>query len=377
MKLDELRQSLEASSLDVHVDATAGRQVVARRVSRRRVGRAFVAGVAVVVIAAAGIGLWPKATSRRVVAGPSPTSGKPAVSRTLPPPTPSLPRTVVSAAMNGNDVYSLNALTHEGMTTVGDTLTRYERASGAVAASRPIEGSQVVAAAGHVWIVDVPEVSELDPSTLATVRTFGIGGAAVRLAASGDRVFVANNQAQLIRITPSTGETRVVLEHSGMIGDVALDPAGQRLYVAAGYKVLRLDPASGKVLARTADIPSVADGLGLLSVDEAGVWLTYPGGMMSASVRLSPMDLRDVTPTMVNPVDQRFGNRPYVIANGSSFWLVGEVDPRVVGCGDTLSGRLRSTAVVGNAMQVVADAAGVVGVGPDGIRVATGLSACG
>jgi hypothetical protein len=161
-------------------------------------------------------------------------------------------------------------------------------------------------AAGYLWVSESApsgrrELVQLDPRTLAMVRTLRLPAAApagVPLAGMvpgpAGSVWAAASPA-LLRISPATGAVlgRVGLPAGLAVTGVAADPAGRYLYVSAarvipgggisGAEVLEYSARSGGLLARTARAP--------VSFSVAGADLTGAPGGVWASIRTGLLGL--------------------------------------------------------------------------------------
>jgi virginiamycin B lyase len=158
-----------------------------------------------------------------------------------------------------------------------NSVSRIDPATNEVAATIPVgrQPSGIAVAAGSVWVANALDdtVSRIDPAGDRVVATIPIPGqgSAFSLAAAGGSVWVSGNHG-LMRIDPAGNRVTPV---GVCCGEVAAGAGG--LWMANGMDrtVLRVDPASGRVLARI-PVPLAAAPEGPFRIAAAGgaVWVT-------------------------------------------------------------------------------------------------------
>jgi streptogramin lyase len=156
----------------------------------------------------------------------------------------------------------------------------------------------VLLAAGSVWApsFEAGTVTRLDPRTGRIRRVFEVGGHATGLASCGGRIWVGHGRGStwLTSIDPRTLRIRRI-----EVGET--DPRRPRcirgvLWVASPESVVRVDPASGRVLGRLrigetlGDVAPAADGL---------VWVTDKEH--SVVHRIDPNELRIIDSFSAGP----------------------------------------------------------------------------
>jgi virginiamycin B lyase len=158
-----------------------------------------------------------------------------------------------------------------------NSVTRIDPPSNKVAATIDVgrQPTAVAVAAGSVWVANALDdtVSRIDPASNRVEATIPIPGqgSAFSLAAAGGSVWVSGNHG-LYRIDPAGNRVTKV---DVCCGEVAAGAGG--LWMAHGMDrvVLRLDPATGRVLARV-QVPPAAAAEGPFHIAAGGgaVWVT-------------------------------------------------------------------------------------------------------
>ena len=158
-----------------------------------------------------------------------------------------------------------------------NSVSRIDPATNKVAATIDVDRqpSGIAVAAGSVWVASALDdtVSRIDPASNRVAATIPIPGqgSALSLAAAGGSVWVSGSRG-LGRIDPAGNRVTPV---DVCCGEVAAGAGG--LWVANGMDrtVLRVDPATGRVLARI-PVPPAAAPEGPFGIAAAGgaVWVT-------------------------------------------------------------------------------------------------------
>jgi virginiamycin B lyase len=158
-----------------------------------------------------------------------------------------------------------------------NSVSRIDPVTDKVAATIAVgrQPSAVAVAAGSVWVASALDdtVSRIDPASNRVVASIPIPGqgSALSLAAAGGSVWVSGNQG-LHRIDPAGNRVTKV---DVCCGELAAGAGG--LWMADGRDgaVLRLDPASGRVLARIPVPPAAApEGPFHIAAGGGAVWVT-------------------------------------------------------------------------------------------------------
>ena len=322
--------------------ARAAERVGWRRLRSRRV--AVVAALGVVVVAAAGAGLL-------ALAGSSTTAVAP------------------------NSVVALSP-------------------SGSISAVVPVgaQPAAIASGAGALWVANLDDqsVTRVDPNARQAVRAIPVG-TPVGLAASKTAVWLTNGSGALSKIDPTYDHLSPVWSPS--TGSFNAGPTTVRPTLAAfgsiwvvdpeGY-VLRLDPASGRVVASVGvgnDPSAIASGAGsvwvanssdgtvtridpatldtttvpvghgpaAIAVNASGAWVANAGD--DAVVRVDPG-------TNAVAVTKQVGNGPdAVLATPTAIWVANAGDGTVMRL-DPLSGDVTKTIRVGGTPTAFASAAG-------------------
>jgi virginiamycin B lyase len=158
-----------------------------------------------------------------------------------------------------------------------NSVSRIDPATNKLAATIDVDRqpSGIAVAAGSVWVASALDdtVSRIDPASNQVVATIPIPGqgSALSLAAAGGSVWVSGSRG-LGRIDPASNRVTPV---DVCCGELAAGAGG--LWVANGMDrtVLRVDPATGRVLARI-PVPPAAAPEGPFGIAAAGgaVWVT-------------------------------------------------------------------------------------------------------
>jgi YVTN family beta-propeller protein len=177
-----------------------------------------------------------------------------------------------------------------------------------------------VAVGDGVWVANSGDgtVSQVDPRTLKVVQTVGIGAQATDIAAGAGGVWVATGiDNTLVQMHPRTGAVLATLSLPAEKDQTTTAPAvavGEgAVWVASGTRLLKIDPASGTIVAGlglTGPSHAVLD----IAIGAGAVWIADAGEVV---VRVSPVT---ATPTG-KPVPSVY---PTSLAVGyGSVWVAG------------------------------------------------------
>jgi virginiamycin B lyase len=200
-----------------------------------------------------------------------------------------------------------------------NSVSRIDPATNQVVATVDVDRqpSGIAVAAGSVWVASALDdtVSRIDPASNRVVATIPIPGqgSALSVAGAGGSVWVSGNRG-LSRIDPARNRVTPV---DVCCGELAAGAGG--LWVANGMDgtVLRVDPASGSVLARI-PVPPAAAREGPFGIAAAGgaVWVTSEtvepkpgdasllwridaaGNRFAGTLRVGTVDRNHITPTV-------------------------------------------------------------------------------
>jgi hypothetical protein len=223
--------------------------------------------------------------------------------------------------------------------------------------------SDISLAAGSLWISGGIVTSssfqlalyQVSPDTLHVVRawlltprrTSGLENVPVAAGPAGS-VWVGFSRT-LWRLSPRTGAilARARIGSGLSITDVAVDPAGKHLYVAAapsrgGAVAREYDARTGRLLASASGEPlefSIS-GASLTAVP-AGAWASYRTGMLGQTVLLRQRNLHAVT-VPGHPRLFSWAMSNTTAYGGGALWLA--VFGGRIGCADPATGHVRSHA---------------------------------
>jgi hypothetical protein len=174
---------------------------------------------------------------------------------------------------------------------------------GAVVARIRVSGARGIAAVGgNLWVVtssnELVRINGRTNAITRRVRIGGIGQNGAELAAGGGALWLAptpnSGQQQLFRIDPATGRILASIPLPGECGPMAYGIG--HLWIVCGadppVRILRIDPATDRVSARTGTIDSSADPI---VAGPEGVW--YSGSKITqvdpSGTRLSGVTVND------------------------------------------------------------------------------------
>jgi hypothetical protein len=291
-------------------------------------------------------------------------------------------------------------------------LRRTELASGSVRSGPAFAGGGLALASGDLWVFSAASqpgstssplvVREVSPQTLAVIRSVVLPPQGrvpdVSVAAGpADSVWIGDSRATW-RVSAATG---AVLAKAAMparftVGDIAVDPAGQHLYVSAisararggPGALFEYDASSGVRLARALHGPvTFALAGAALTATPPGVWASYRTGMLGSTILLRQRGLVTVLPP-------GYGQPPggpgsvYVwpmaattVYGGGSLWLANEAG--VMACASPRTGvvrartRTRQGSLLGNDLLAADQSAHLVyGLSPAGLTAISPPARC-
>ncbi|HEX3455040.1 MAG TPA: hypothetical protein VHS03_10465 [Gaiellaceae bacterium] len=270
-----------------------------------------------------------------------------------------------SQAVSGGFFYSLVSQRPGGHGPF--VLERTSMATGVVQKKRRVSFDDLSVASGRLWLshscARQQELVEVDPQQLARILMIALPRASTRCpslaVASGRRGSVwIGTERTLLRVAVATGKTvlRVTMAPRLQISDIAVDPAGGRLYVSASHAVggggiegdviFEYDALSGRLLAHVDRGPitySVA-GAALTAVP-GGVWVSFRTGMLGATLHLRERNLTLAPPGAAvfdEPATGVFHWAMWgeTIYGGGALWLANQ--EQVVACIDPATGKVRA-----------------------------------
>ncbi|HMN99903.1 MAG TPA: hypothetical protein PKD59_10860 [Miltoncostaeaceae bacterium] len=271
--------------------------------------------------------------------------------------------TVVAAGRNPSGV-----AVAEGVTWVAvpedDRVRTFDAVTLVPGANLEARGGAVAAAAGGAWVVD--EVG----GTLTRLRADGgaattdLGGSPQGVAVGAGGVWVADyegglaGRGTLVRVDPATG---------AVLGRTAVGPGAERVAVGAGAvwvtnsfdgSVSRVDPGSGRVTARIPVVRGVPsgpqDGLGDVAVGAGGVWVvSWPGDDRGILARIDPATNRVTARIAVGTGPNR------VTVAGGRVWVANPGDDTVTAI-DPATHRVVATYRTGGGPSAITAGAGAV-----------------
>jgi YVTN family beta-propeller protein len=224
-------------------------------------------------------------------------------------------------------------------------------ALGRVAATIPVGAGPLDVLVGQdaVWVANATQgtVSRVDPATNTVTRTIPVGRHPVRLAAGFASIWVANQTSQTVsRIDARTGQPQATIPVTGHVAADDLAVGTGAVWVKAGARLWRLDPATNTMADRTGDW-EVGNGI---AVVDGLLWL-------SGVTRSGAAQLVRVDPATSRAID-RFPSRGdgALGVGGGSVWQAG-ITTQTIYRYDPTSRRLLAQIPVGEvAKHLTADA---------------------
>jgi hypothetical protein len=224
-------------------------------------------------------------------------------------------------------------------------------------------------ASGYLWVSRVsgsgsqPVVSQLDQRSLALLRSIRLPAVPafypqIAMAAGpGDSVWIGSFQT-LLRVDAATGAVlaRVMLPPHLAVSDISADPARRHLYVSAahvvkggveGNVVVEYGARSGHRLAVAASglITDSVVGAQLTAVP-GGVWASFRTGMLGLTIHLRRRDLAMIAPPgpgiALTPANRIF-HWPMgatTVYGGGALWVANQAG--IVACLDPRTGQIRA-----------------------------------
>jgi virginiamycin B lyase len=147
---------------------------------------------------------------------------------------------------------------------------------GRVTASIPVGAgpADALVAAGAVWVANAAQgtVSRIDPATNTVTATIRVGRDPVGLAAGFGSIWVANQSSQTVaRLDARTGRLEATIPVIGHVSPGQLAVDAEVVWVKAGARLWRLDPATNTMTDRTGDWEVVG---GDLAAVDGLLWLS-------------------------------------------------------------------------------------------------------
>lgn len=192
-------------------------------------------------------------------------------------------------------------------------------------ASIPVGKTPVDVASGFgsIWVANQDDgtVTRIDPPTRSVLRTIGIAGTPLALAVGDGYVWATTEEGHVFKIEPANNSiTQIPVRLGGRQGlimggsalaDVAAGDNAVWILWTAGSEILRLDPATGRVVARI-DVSASPTGLAL---GARALWI----GELASVSRLDPQT-SVLTGTAQVGALQVLGSTT-VAAGGGSVWV--------------------------------------------------------
>jgi YVTN family beta-propeller protein len=225
-------------------------------------------------------------------------------------------------------------------------VVRIDPATNRVVASIAVPRGQAELAvgAGAVWVASFSDnsVSRIDPATDKVAATIAVGRQPSGIAVAAGSVWVANALDDTVsRIDPATNRVRATVPIPGQRSAFSLAVAGGSVWVSGNHGLYRIAPAGNRVTKVDVCCGAVAAGAG-------GLWMA--NGMDGTVLRVDPASGRVLARIPVPPVATPQG--PFgIAAAGGAVWVTSETvapkpgDPsllwRVDAAADRFAGSLR------------------------------------
>jgi hypothetical protein len=255
-------------------------------------------------------------------------------------------------------------------------LARVDRTTDAARTAGPFPNAREMArTASGLWLAagkdqsttaaDTQWLTLVDPMTLKVKQHVRLPGSpdpgiasVPQLSAIGNVMWLGYGHS-LYRLDAGTGRISLTQNLPGTATAIAIDPSGQRLYVAVypppgtGYAplIIEWDAVTGS---RIASVVTGGEGLGgpQIVATAEGVWIAYATGAMGAVTYVSASGLHQLVET------QRQGETlNHVYVGGGALWFVDEVTG-AVSCADIRNGTVAASSEETQPAVVVADANG-------------------
>ena len=233
---------------------------------------------------------------------------------------------------------------------------------GRVTATIPVGASpvDVVVSQDAVWVANAGQgtLSRIDPTTNTVTRTIQVGRNPIRLAAGFGSIWVANETEQTIsRIDARTGQPQATIPLPDLGPDRLAVGTGS-VWVLAGALV-RIDPATNKLVVISSDWELVGDGL---AVAGGRIWIS--GRSETGIHPLVRVDSATNRKADTVPTD---GDGALAVGGGS-VWQAGIVTQTIYRL-DPRSGRKQAEIPIGVVAKHLTAADGSLWVGSDSGRV--------
>jgi virginiamycin B lyase len=203
-------------------------------------------------------------------------------------------------------------------------VVRIDRATNQVAATVavPLGQATLAAGAGAVWVASSSDnsVSRIDPATDRVDATIDVGRQPSGIAVAAGSLWVANALDDTVsRIDPARNHVVATIPIPGQGSAFSLAAAGGSVWVSGNHGLYRIDPAGNHVTKVDVCCGEVAAGAG-------GLWMA--NGMDGAVLRLDPASGRVLARIPVPPAAAPEG--PFhIAAGGGAVWVTSEtVQPK-------------------------------------------------
>ncbi len=230
---------------------------------------------------------------------------------------------------------------------------------GPVARSHPLRGGRstygqgrIAEAGGAVWVLGrrgtggVGLIRRLDTRTLRSIGGVRVPGHPESIVATTAGVWVAVGRS-LFRLDAWSGARTLSTSLSGTITHIAASPDGNLLYVTTrgptlpddSVPLLELSAWSGEILHRATSCCADLRGVSSLAATAAGVWATFPTGMMGGVEFFRWEDLA----RRFSPEGEGGSNGVTVAVGGGIVWRLDAGHVTCFGPGTGKNGLLRLT----------------------------------
>jgi YVTN family beta-propeller protein len=235
---------------------------------------------------------------------------------------------------------------------------------GRVTASIPVGASPIdaVVAAGAVWVANTAQgtVSRIDPTANTVTATIPVGRDPVGLAAGFGSIWVVNQSSQTVsRLDARNGRLEATIPVTGHVSPTQLTVDAEEVWVKAGARLWRLDPATNRLAQRTGDWEVVG---GELAAVDGLLWL-------SGRTRAGAGQIVRVDPSTSRVID-RFptGGDGALAFGGGAVWVAG-ISTKTIYRYDPASARLLAEIPVGVVAKQLTAVSGSLWVSSDSGRV--------
>jgi photosystem II stability/assembly factor-like uncharacterized protein len=213
-----------------------------------------------------------------------------------------LPGPVTALAPGAGGIVYASYLPHPN----GDrqVIVRFDPATGGVERSTPLPGGEggfdrLAALGGSLWVSAGTRrvLYRLDARTLEVRERIVMSDPPGSLAAVPAGIWAASGRS-VVLLDPKTGQAITTVTFAGKVDLLAVDPAGEHLYVSTtapvrhdSTPILELEAVSGAILALAWHCCADLNGPSGLAATADGVWVTAPTGMMATLTFLRESDL--------------------------------------------------------------------------------------